>query len=69
VVQPVDERMKHDPPDRLNRTRRRRTLVEKTRTFVEETICSRFLLVSYVRAQDRCKLVEHHEVINTLAAD
>ena len=30
VVQPADERMKHDPPDRLNRTRRRRTLVEKT---------------------------------------
>ena len=64
VMQSADERIRHDAPDRLNGTRHPRVLVQGT-------MCSRFIVVAGIRAQDPAQvlLAEDHEMVDALAAD
>ena len=64
VVQPADERVRYDVPDRLNRTRQRCILVQGT-------MCSRFIIIPSIGAQDPAQVLftEYYDVINALAPD
>jgi hypothetical protein len=64
VVQSPDERTRRNAAAPLDRTRYRCILVQGT-------MCPRFIVIQCIGAQDTAQvlLTEHHEVVNTLAAD